>query len=173
MMVQNGTKLILNNTFGRTRILLISRCQLMRALRTICACHDWCSPVHKTTYKQQDERRRTRSSVYGVRCALIGLCTMQKRMFRCTESIYYRITQPGLARVIGCSIMRIIFRSGSSRPARGRQIHLCPPKRYKNGDAVLLRVQDSAPRAKPDRRSIPCLSDESIDVLSTLRDANA
>lgn len=92
----------------------------------MCACHDWCSPVHKTTYKQQDERRRTCSAVYGARCALIGLCTMQKRMFRCTESIYYRVTQLGLARVIGCSIMRIIFRSGRNRPAGGGKfIYVC------------------------------------------------
>lgn len=132
------------------------------SLRIMCACCDWCSPVHKMTRRA---RRRTRS-VYGARCALIGLCTMQKRMFWCTESIYYRVTQLGLARVIGCSIMRIIFRSRSSRPAPGRKIHLCPPKRYKNGDAVLLRVQDSASRAKPDRHFLPRLFDESVDVLS-------
>lgn len=94
----------------------------------MCACRDWRSPVHKTTYKQQDERRRTRSAAaYGARCILIGLCTMQKRMFRCTESIYYRVTQlrPRCARVIGCSIMRIIFRSGSGRRAGGKFIYVC------------------------------------------------
>lgn len=123
----------------------------------MCACRDWCSLMHKTTYKQQDERRRTRSAAYEVRCILIGLCTMQERMFRCTESIYYRVTQLGLAWVIGCSIMRIIFRSGSSRRTGG-QIHLCLPKRYKNGDAVLLRMQPLLPEPcasraqKPDRK---------------------
>lgn len=66
------------------------------SLRTMCACRDWCSLVHKTTYKQQDERRRTHSVAYEARCILIGLCTMQERMFRCTESIYYRVTQLGL-----------------------------------------------------------------------------
>lgn len=94
-------------------------------LRTMCACRDWCSLVHKTTYKQQDERRRTHSAAYEARCILIGLCTMQERMYRCTESIYYRVTQLGLARVIGCSIMRIIFRSGSSRRTGGKFIYVC------------------------------------------------
>jgi len=119
---------------SRTLITSLTQCIPLRrksdisyraSLRTVCACRDWCSLVHKTTYKQQDERRRTHSAAYEARCILIGLCTMQERMYRCIESIYYRVTQLGLAWVIGCSIMRIIFRSGSSRRSGGKFIYVC------------------------------------------------
>lgn len=117
------------------------------SLRTVCAWHDWCSP-HKTTYKQQDERRRTSSGVYG------GTMRSDWIMYNAEAHVPMRrvnllpcYSARPLPGYIGRSIMRIIFRSGS----RGGKIHLCPLKRYKNGDAVLPRVQDSAIRARKTR----------------------
>ncbi|KAL0133689.1 hypothetical protein PUN28_000971 [Cardiocondyla obscurior] len=58
--------------------------------------------------------REISDSRMEARCALIGLCTMQKRVFRCTESIYYLIFHQS-ALLLHNIITRFICKLGECR----------------------------------------------------------